>query len=666
MLLLGASAAGVAAQVIAPESLRSGVAAISRNAPVIGAMFQSQARSPAPAPRDSAIASDIARWNSLRQSDSLPFSSYSSFLLSHRGWPGESAMRRSAERRLSIEAASPAEVVRFFAALPPLTPGGHAQHAFALQAMGRRDEAREAARRAWTGGVLPQADEQRLTGAFGGAFGPEDHDRRLDVLLGNGDTQSATRSLMWATPARRALFEARLAMQTRAPDAAAKVAALDSAMLRDAGLIVDRANWMRNSGQSAAARQLLASRPRLDRPPADVAAWLETSVTLARAAANDRNWSVAYGIASKVDDLYPAGTDVSGRPYDERDHYTSLVWLGGTTALYRLNQPADAARLFDLYARAARSPQTRAKGFYWAARAASAAGQIQQANAWLERAAASPDQFYGQLALERLGRPFSPPPATGADPAARAAFARRPLAEAARYLGMVGRRGDQTAFIRALAESLETDSERAAAADYGRQIGRLDLGVWAAREARNQGETFYSRGAFPEVNIPPAYRAHWAAAHGIIRQESSFERTATSPVGARGMMQLMPGTAQIEARRVGIPYNLGRLTEDPDYNVQLGSSHVAMLMDQFGGNLVLVAVAYNAGSGRVPQWIAANGDPRLPSADVLRWIEEIPFSETRNYVQRVIENAMVYDNLYPERSRSRGRISYFLGRNALR
>ena len=666
LLLLGASAAGVAAQVIAPGSFRQGMAAIGSRAPVIGALFQSQAPSPAASPRDSAIAADVARWNSLRQSDSLPFSSYSSFLLGHRGWPGESAMRRSAERRLSNETASPSEVVRFFAAFPPLTPGGHAQHAFALQALGRQSEAREAAKRAWTGGVLPLPDEQRLVGAFGGAFGPEDHDRRLDVLLGNGDTQSASRSLMWAPPAKRPLFEARLALQARAPDAAAKVGALDPAMLRDAGIIVDRANWLRNTGQSAAARQLLAGRPRLERPPADVAAWLETSLTMARAAANDRNWSIAYGIASKVDDLYPAGTDVSGRPYEERDHYTSLVWLGGMTALYRLSQPADAARLFDLYARAARSPQTRAKGFYWAARAASAAGQSQQANAWLEQAASSPDQFYGQLALERLGRPFSPPPAAGADPSARAAFARRPLAEAARYLGMVGRRSDQTAFVRALAESLETDAERAAAAEYGRQIGRLDLGVWAAREARNQGETFYARGAFPELSIPPAYRNHWAAAHGIIRQESSFERTATSPVGARGLMQLMPGTAQIEARRAGVPYNLGRLTEDPDYNILLGSSHVAMLMDRFGGNLVLVAVAYNAGSGRVPQWIAANGDPRLPGADVLRWIEEIPFAETRNYVQRVIENAMVYDNLYPERSRSRGRVSYFLGQREIR
>jgi soluble lytic murein transglycosylase len=645
LLLLGVSAAAVMAQTV---ETRARLAAA-------GQSYQPSAPS-----YSSGIAADIDRWNALRQTDSLPFSSYASFLLSHRGWPGETAMRRAAEQR--SEAVSPSEALRFFTVFPPLTAAGHAQMAFALQASGRADEARQAARRAWTAGVMPVELEQRLLGAFGSALSADDHDRRMDVLLSNGDSISAARALSWAPAARRPLYETRLALQNRSADAASRLAALDSTSRRDGGLLLDQAIWLRATNQPAAARGLLASRGRLDRPLASPSRYLDTALTLARGASNDRNWSVAYGIAAKVDDIYPAGTDVSAQPYGERDDYTSLTWLGGQAALFHLGRPADAARLFELYARAARSPQTRAKGYYWAARAANAAGQAQQATTWLEQAAISPDQFYGLLALERLGRTPPPPgPAVAVDSAARTAFARRPLAEAARYLGTVGRRSDQTVFIRALAESLETESDRVLAAEFGRQIGRLDLGVWAAREARNKGEIFYARGAFPEVTIPPAYRSNWAAAHGIIRQESSFDRGAVSAANARGMMQLVPGTAQIEARRVGVPYSLSRLTDDPDYNVLLGSSHVTSLMDRFGGNLVLTAVAYNAGPGRVPQWIAANGDPRSPGADVVRWIEEIPFSETRNYVQRVVENAMVYDLMYPERSRSRGRISYYLG-----
>ena len=614
----------------------------------------------------SPVAGAIAQWNALRQSDNNSFSSYAAFLTRYRGWPGEAGLRRSAERRLSTETASPDEVIRFFSVLPPTTAGGQANYALALQAAGRGGEAREAARRAWRMGAMGQSDEARLLGAFGGTFTPADHDARLEALLANGDTVSAARSMSWARPDRRPLYEAQLALQTRAPDAFARVSALDPSSARDPGLITDRAIWLRASNQSAAARALLANRPRFDRPHANPGRYIDIALTLARGAANDRNWQTAYGIASRLEDLYAPGADVSARPYGERDDYTSLVWLGGQAALYRLNRPREAARLFVLYARAARTPHTRAKGFYWAARAAAAAGQRAEADALL-RQAASPDGFYGLLAMERLGQIPRPPAASPPlDPATRAAFARRPLAEATRYLGMVGRRGDQGLFVRALAESLENDRERVAAAEFGRAIGRPDLGVWVQREARNRGENFYDRGAFPEVQIPAAYSHNWTAAHGIIRQESSFERTAISPVGARGMMQLMPTTAAAEARRVGVPYSLGRLTDDANYNILLGSAHLTMLMDRLNNNLVLVAVAYNAGIGRVPQWIASNGDPRLPTADMLRWIEEIPFTETRGYVQRVVENAVVYDIMHPERSRSGGRISYYLGQNALR
>jgi soluble lytic murein transglycosylase len=318
--------------------------------------------------------------------------------------------------------------------------------------------------------------------------------------------------------------------------------------------------------------------------------------------------------------------------------------------------------MFDRYGRAAQSGQTRAKGFYWAHRAAAAAGQAEQSRRWLEQAAGSPDQFYGLLALEKLGRtPPPPPPAPVASAADRAGFSRQPLVEAVRYLGANGRRSDQTQFVRALAVALDNERDRAMAAEFGRSIGRPDLAVWVAREARSSGQNFYNRAAFPDVPIPPAYQNHWAAAHGIMRQESSFDRAVVSSAGARGMMQLMPATAQIEARRLGVPFSASRLTEDAEYNVLIGSHHLAGLMDRFGNNLVLVAVAYNAGAGRVPQWIARNGDFRNGNVDVVEWIESIPFSETRNYVQRVVENAMVYDLMSPQGSRSGGRVSYFLG-----
>jgi soluble lytic murein transglycosylase len=220
-------------------------------------------------------------------------------------------------------------------------------------------------------------------------------------------------------------------------------------------------------------------------------------------------------------------------------------------------------------------------------------------------------------------------------------------------------------FIRALAQQLETDQDRTLAAEFGRQIGRADLGVWIAREARNKGSNFYVRAGFPEVTIPAAYSRQWTLGHAIMRQESSFDRAAVSHAGARGMMQLMPGTAREVSGKIGLGYDMGRLTSDPSYNIMLGSSYFASLVDSWGGSVPLAVASYNAGAGNVRKWVRDNGDPRLPGSDIVRWIEEIPYQETRNYVQRVLENAVVYDAIHPQRRIGTGdkRLSYYLGKS---
>jgi soluble lytic murein transglycosylase len=660
--LFGASAGAVAAVgTMGP----SHVAAILP-ATVQGAFTPAPPPAPPPAPSysiDPSLASALAEWNSLRQSDNYPFSSYASFLLRHRGWPGETAMRKTAEKAINPDTSPASQVVSFFQAFPPLTNIGQAKLAYALFTTGRADEAREAARQAWIGGPLPTADESRILTYFSGGLKPEDHDARIAALLAAGKAQDAVRNLPLASPARRPVFEAEIALQTNAPDVGTKLAAVPVGAETDAGYLRDKANWLRNGGQANAARQLLAGRGPLTVRPADPEPWFATMLTIAREADHDKQWMAAYGIASKLDDAYPAGTDVSDRPYGERDAYTSLAWLGGSAAL-KLGRAGDAVRMFDLYAHAARSPQTRSKGFYWAGRAAASAGQTADSAAYFEQAATAPDQFYGQLALEKLGRHVPAPPIAPAAPteAERTAFAARSLVQAAQALGLMGRWDDQTQFVRAIAQQAQTDSDRQLAVDFGRRIGRLDLGVWVAREARTRGDNFYARGSFPDVPISPGFARYWALAQAITRQESSFDRMAVSNAGARGMMQLMPGTARQVAGHLSLPYEFGRLTSDPSYNMMLGTSYFSTLLDQWGGNAALAVASYNAGVGNVRRWINDNGDPRTPGTDVVRWIEDIPYSETRNYVQRVLENAVVYDTLAPGGGQQGNRLSFYLGK----
>jgi soluble lytic murein transglycosylase len=611
------------------------------------------------------VAAAIPQWNALRQTDSLPFDSYASFLVAHPGWPGEQAMRRSAERVLLPDQVSPSRVIAFFDKYPPLTNTGQARYAEALQAMGRRGEALIAARKAWTSGSLGTADEALVFGRFGASFTAADQDERMDRLLWAGKTSAAQRQLALVSSSKQQLFAARYALRANAPDAQMVADALPASAQNDAGFIADKAIWLRSVSDSAAASWLAQPR-QLSGRPAEVERWFELLLSTAKTAAASGDTRSALQIARLVDETYAPGTAVRERPIGERDDYTSLVWLAGWTALNG-GRAADAMGMFERYAGAAKSPQTQAKGQYWAARAAQAAGRGADNSRLLELAASHPDQFYGQLALERLGRSIPPPGTAGAtspSSSERLAFNQREIVRAARILGQQGDWQNQSLFIRAIAASVESDADHALAAELAQGIGRPDLAVMVGRNARLNGASDYVRAGYPVVAMPQGQEAWATIIHAIARQESQFDRAAISRAGARGLMQLMPATAQEQAGKIGLSYNTTALTSDIGYNIQLGSTYFQRLLDRFGGSYPLAVAAYNAGAGNVNKWLAANGDPRTGAVDMVTWIENIPFFETRNYVQRVLENAVVYDTLHPEKARMRGPgiLSAYLGK----
>lgn len=623
-----------------------------------------------PAPTDVQVSSAVSEWRRLNQSDTLSFLEYASFLSANPGYPGEERMRKVAEQAINPLSYSPSQVVSFFAKYPPLTNTGWARYAIALSASGRSGDAAravDAARKAWRAGALNPDDEARLLSLFGRSFGQGDHDLRMDALLWTNATSGADRQLAYVSPARRAVFEARLALKRKMPDAALKMQQADPAGATDAGYLADKAMWLRDSGNSWAARELLAKRASVAVPPADAEKWYEALLTNARGAANDRQWPIAYAIASKVDDAYAPGTDIRDRPIGERDDYTSLVWLAGTAAYYELKRPHDAAEMFRRYAEAARSPQTVSKGYYWAGRAAQEAGKATIASSYLERAGTYADQFYGQLALERLGRnlpvPAASPPIQVSE-AERTAFYNRGVVKAVRMLGQQGYWQDQSKFLRAIANGASSPADAILAAELSKSIGRPDLSVMAGRRAGSIGLLSYSEASFPRISVPMGHQTNWTMIHAIARQESQFDRQAMSHAGARGLMQLMPGTARETAGKIGLSYDPASLN-DPNYNIQLGSTYFQSMLRYFGGSYPLAVAAYNAGPGNVNKWIAANGDPRMPGADILRWIENIPIYETKNYVQRVLENAVVYDLMNPQQAKvtTKAPLSRYLGKN---
>lgn len=614
--------------------------------------------------QSSSINASIAQWRQFRQGGNYSFAQYASFLNYNHDWPGESKMRRDAEKAMR-PGENAALVLGFYAQEKPQSGNGWTRYSDALSSTGRGTEAVEAAKHAWASSDLSAADEAYILGRFGAYLTAQDHNARVDALLFNKDPDDAARLLQWTTPDRRAAFAARIAMQQRSPDAETLYRAAAHRISADAGLLMARLRYLRDGGNDNMARSLAAQPHHFTEKPADPERWYEMLLLLANGAIQDRQWHSAYNIARQLDDAFPQGTQISAEAYGVRDNYTSLAWLAGRVALDRLNKPGNAVAMFYRYAYGGKSLQVATKGFYWAGRASLAAGRAADASAYFQRAALYPDLFYGQLALERLGRsvpaPQYPAAVAATDPE-RAAFNQKRLVQATRTMAYYGNEPERMQFIRALAESLKTDKDRTLALEMARQLDRRDLGVWVTRAARNDGDAFYVRDAYPTLRSTP--RTSWALANGITRQESSFDQNAVSWAGARGMMQLMPGTAREQAGKLGVGYDSSRL-HDPDYNVMLGSAYFQRMLNTWDGSVPLAVASYNAGAGNVRKWINAYGDPRTGRVDMIGWIEAIPFSETRGYVQRVIENSVVYDSINPQQpQRTALHVSRYLGKGS--
>jgi soluble lytic murein transglycosylase len=611
------------------------------------------------------VAYSLDEWRRLRQSNGYRFADYASFLIANPDWPDVPRIRGWAEKAMHTGENS-ASVIAFFAKDKPATGNGWARLAEADASSGQAADALEAARHAWASSDLSSDDEQAIWARYGASFTSADHDRRIDSLLFAKKPDSAGRFLALANPERQPAFTARIAMQQGSSDAETRYRSVIDSVMSDAGLMMDRARYLRDHHSGNAAQDLAARPHHFTYKPADPQRFYDMLLLAANDAADAHDWTMVYNITRQIDDILPKDSNVADQPLGVRDDYTSLAWLGGSVALDRMHQPASAEAMFDRYARAGRSLQVQTKGDYWAGRAALGTGQFQTANGYFQHAAAYPDLFYGQLALERLGRGVPPPPAAmpqyTTTSVQRTAFDSRRLVQALRLLGQQGRSSEQTLFVQALARSLDNDVDRNLALQLAQQIGRQDLPVWVSRMARINGSSFYVRQAYPTLSASVS-DSLWSLAHGITRQESSFDPYAVSHAGARGMMQLMVGTARDQADKLNVGFDSYRLITDPNYNVTLGSAYFQHMLDVWNGNVPLAVASYNAGSGNAGKWVREYGDPR-GQVDVVEWIEAIPFDETRSYVQRVIENSVVYDSLRSSQSQQTAlHVSRYLGKS---
>lgn len=571
----------------------------------------------------------MVRWLAYQHPHSgASFADIAEFLAEYPDWPRSGTLRARAETAMT-GAESPTEVLAFFDANPPLTVDGATAHVRALLATGDRAAATRAAREHWVDKTFNAGQETEWLNEFGGLIDPATQRARLHRLLWDRDTDQARRQMNRVDAAHQALARARIALYQRQPGVDAAVNAVPAGLQNDPGLLYDRLRWRRRAGLNDGAREILNQAPaELGRPDL----WWKERHIQVREALSEGAVTSAYRLAADhglaPDDGYP---------------WAEAEWTAGWLALRWLDDPALALPHFVRFHQEVGTAISLARGAFWAGEAAAALGRDEEARRWYAEAAGYPTTFYGQLAATRIGQdPMAgvgplPPVA----PAMRRAFADDHRVTAARLLVELDRPKDADALLYGLQRAAETPDQHRLTAELMAELGRPSLAVFQARDANRDNITLYELG-YPVIPTRGISRPEPALIHAVIRQESSFAPDVISRAGARGMMQLMPGTARDQARRLGLPYDSGRLLSDPHYNMVLGSDYLARMLDRYDGSYVLAIAAYNAGPGNVDRWLARNGDPRRPGVDTIDWIESIPYNETRNYVQRVMEAVALF------------------------
>ena len=555
------------------------------------------------------------------------FEEVATFIEAHPDWPDLDGMRASAEAALT-DAIPDSRVIDWFSRHPPVTAPGAGRFASALIAAGETARAESLVRRTWVGRNFAAADERAFYRRFRRMLTAEDHVRRLDRLLWEGRGWEARRMLSRVEAEHRAAAVARMRLRQFRGGVDWAIRQVPERLQRDPGLIYERLRWRRRKGRDEDAIALLADLPG-ELPYAHL--WWHDRGTLARRALRDGNPGLAYRLASE-------------HRQTEGTSFADAEWLAGWIALRFLSKPALARTHFVRLHENVNYPISRSRGAYWAGRAAEALGDAVEAQAWYRRAASHATTFHGQLAAVRMGAHdrLSLPPQPDPTDEATAAGSDRDVVKAARLIALSPERTHLKAFVLHLARCGASPAEHALAATIAAEAHRPDVAVHAARISARRGVPLLTAG-WPRAPLPEdRHGIERGMLLALMRQESAFDPEAVSWAGARGLMQLMPATARIVAGELDLSFSRRRLLEDPDYNMAIGAAYLSRMLDRFDGSYVLALAAYNAGPSRAAQWLRQFGDFRSGDIDVIDWIEMIPFEQTRDYVQRVIENFQVY------------------------
>ena len=580
---------------------------------------------------DDPAAQKLIQWALLRDpNNTAGFDQYNSFIRANPDWPSIPLFRRRAEARLWQERSDPA-TVRRFVGTQPTSARGRLALARAMLSDGDRARATREVRAVWQSAELSADLEAAVIDSFRDELTPADDIARMDQRIGAKDFAAAMRAAKRVGSTQVAIVKACEAAETNVTKGGALLEALPKEAQGDLGYVLCRLHWLLAHDDVAAAVKLLAEVSGDDLQRQDTDEWWRELRTLARRLLDLNDPKTAYGVVREA--ASPAN------PYYRAEFHFMPGWI----ALRFLSDPITALQHFGKIDEGSSDPIVLARAAYWRGRAFEAIGEFDKMRAQYETAARYPTAYYGQLARARLGvneisvRPL--PPQAGLEGS---------TTDLRRALDMLYAIGELDLALTFVSDLADSNSDIVAL----REIGELTSRHKDAQAMLVLGKTALARGlameryAFPEIGVPSyspiAPPIDQCMVYSIVRTESAFDQRDTSPANAVGLMQVTPEAGRDTAQRFGVTYDWKRLVSDPVYNMQMGVAEVSALFREYTGSYIMTFAGYNAGRGRVRQWVAQHGDPRNPKIDAVDWVERISLAETRNYVQRVMENLQVY------------------------
>ena len=582
----------------------------------------------------SKLLKNLVMWMYLKEpSNNLTFQDYKRFIDKNPEWPRINRLRYLAEHKINFKNVKPKEVIKFFEKKEPLSGYGKIKLGEAFLTKGNTKKAHSLIADGFKTANLSSIEHRYLNKKFRNLLKKEDYIERAKYLAWEQDFYELRRTLRYLPTGYKELYFARFALMTRSYGVDSAIAKVPAQFKDDIGLQFDRAKWRRKRGRYDSALEIINNLPQDPKLLVKPDLWFKEKFIIARSRINKKRFEEAYGLLINHGVLDSA-------------NLAEAEWHAGWLALRFLNKPDAAVQHFKTMYDGVNYPISKSRAAYWVGKAYEQLGKDQNSKDWYKKSSVFNTTFYGQLASAKLNKnDFKVKNSFTFSEEDYKKLLKTDLARAVILLSELDMTQKGKDILRHLGSEERSIKEQVLAGKLSQQVGRLDFAIQIAKQTSYQNKNLLELN-YPIIETPKVVSKRAVLPQevilSLIRQESEFDRDANSWVGAKGLMQIMPATGRLVSKQAGLRYSRSRLIEDEFFNLQLGCYYISGLNEEFNGAIYMAFAGYNAGPHRVRRWVKRFGDPRKGEIDPIDWIELIPFTETRNYVQRVIENIQVY------------------------